>query len=54
MKPSRAQARSGGVRALLEKSHGREYWRSLEDLAATDAFQDLMHREFPRYALGVG
>src|ERR1019366_8003107 len=39
-----------GVRALLEKSHGREYWRSLEDLAQTDAFQDLMHREFPRYA----
>jgi len=39
-----------GVRALLEKSHGREYWRSLEDLAQTGAFQDLMHREFPRYA----
>ncbi|HUO33168.1 MAG TPA: TAT-variant-translocated molybdopterin oxidoreductase [Bryobacteraceae bacterium] len=38
------------VRELLEKSHGREYWRSLEDLAQTDAFQDLMHREFPRYA----
>jgi molybdopterin-containing oxidoreductase family iron-sulfur binding subunit len=39
-----------GVRALLEKSHGREYWRSLEDLAQTDSFQELMHREFPRYA----
>ncbi len=39
-----------GVKALLGKSHGREYWRSLEDLAQTDAFQDLMHREFPRYA----
>ncbi|HLY19494.1 MAG TPA: TAT-variant-translocated molybdopterin oxidoreductase, partial [Bryobacteraceae bacterium] len=39
-----------GVRALLQESHGREYWRSLEDLAQTDAFQDLMHREFPRYA----
>ena len=38
------------VRALLETSHGRDYWRSLEDLAQTDAFQDLMHREFPRYA----
>jgi molybdopterin-containing oxidoreductase family iron-sulfur binding subunit len=38
------------VKALLGKSHGREYWRSLEDLAQTDAFQDLMHREFPRYA----
>src|SRR3984957_294831 len=38
------------VRALLEKAHGREYGRSLEDLAQTDAFQDLMHREFPRYA----
>src|ERR1039457_6099348 len=39
-----------GVRALLEKSHGREYWRSLEDLAQTDSFQELMHRECPRYA----
>ena len=38
------------VRALLQKAHGREYWRSLQDLAQTDEFQDLMHREFPRYA----
>ncbi len=38
------------VRALLEKSHGRDYWRSLSDLAQTDAFRDLMHREFPRFA----
>jgi len=39
-----------GVRAMLEKARGREYWRSLEDLAETDEFQELMHREFPRYA----
>jgi len=38
------------VRALLAKAHGREYWRSLQDLARTDAFNDFMHREFPRYA----
>src|SRR5580704_6837720 len=38
------------VRALLEKAHGREYWRSLQDLAQTDDFQELMHREFPRQA----
>jgi MoCo/4Fe-4S cofactor protein with predicted Tat translocation signal len=38
------------VRALLDKARGREYWRSLEDLAQTDEFQELMHREFPRYA----
>jgi len=38
------------VRALLEKARGRDYWRSLQDLAQTDSFQDLMHREFPRYA----
>ncbi len=38
------------VRALLEKSHGRDYWRSLQDLAQTDGFQDFMHREFPRFA----
>src|SRR5436305_11565392 len=38
------------LRAMLAQSHGREYWRSLNDLAQTDEFQEFMHREFPRYA----
>ncbi len=40
------------VRARLEKARGREYWRSLEDLAATPGFKDLLDREFPQQAIG--
>src|SRR5437879_13828795 len=32
-----------------EKS-GPEYWRSLEELAGSPAFQDALHREFPKGA----
>ncbi len=42
------------VRARLEGASGREYWRSLDDLAATPEFQDLLEREFPRQAIGWG
>jgi molybdopterin-containing oxidoreductase family iron-sulfur binding subunit len=40
------------VRARLEKSRGREYWRSLEDLASTTEFRELVEREFPQQAIG--
>ena len=40
------------VRARLEGAHGRDYWRSLDELAATPEFQDLMEREFSRQAVG--
>src|SRR5580704_14366888 len=40
------------VRNRLRQTSGREYWRSLEDLAATPDFRDLVDREFPRQALG--
>ena len=40
------------VRARLQGAHGRDYWRSLDQLAATPEFQDLMEREFPRQAVG--
>src|SRR3974377_2620534 len=40
------------VRARLESARGREYWRSLEELAATPEFKDLLEREFPRQAIG--
>ncbi|MBZ5618771.1 MAG: TAT-variant-translocated molybdopterin oxidoreductase [Acidobacteriia bacterium] len=31
---------------------GRDYWRSLDDLASTPEFRDLLEREFPRQAIG--
>src|SRR6202008_1448988 len=38
------------LRARLEGSRGREYWRSLEALAGTPEFQTFLHREFPQNA----
>src|ERR1700681_4004602 len=36
---------------LSEKEKtGPEYWRSLEELAGSDAFQQALHREFPKGA----
>jgi len=35
------------LRAQLSEKSGREYWRSLEELAETEAFQEFVHREFP-------
>ena len=36
------------LRARLEGSQGRQYWRSLEELADTEEFQDFLHNEFPQ------
>src|SRR5207237_4056567 len=38
------------IQQRLESSHGKRYWRSLEELANTEAFQELMRREFPEQA----
>ncbi|HVF61128.1 MAG TPA: TAT-variant-translocated molybdopterin oxidoreductase [Thermoanaerobaculia bacterium] len=38
------------VRRRLAGKRGRDFWRSLDELAATPEFEDLMHREFPRQA----
>ncbi len=38
------------IRARLEAAQGKEYWRSLEELADTEGFQEFLHREFPRQA----
>ncbi len=35
------------VRAQLRKATGPRYWRSLEELASTERFQNLLEREFP-------
>ncbi|HJQ33649.1 MAG TPA: TAT-variant-translocated molybdopterin oxidoreductase [Pyrinomonadaceae bacterium] len=39
-----------GVRSKLEKKRGREFWQSLEELAETEEFEELLHREFPQHA----
>ena len=39
-----------GVRAKLQDKRGREYWQSLEELAGTEEFEELLHREFPQHA----
>ena len=38
------------LRARLEETRGREYWRSLEALSETPAFKEFLHREFPQNA----
>ncbi len=40
-------ARLDSIRKQLAAKKGRDYWRSLEELADTKEFQELMHREFP-------
>ncbi len=39
-----------GLRARLEATRGRQYWRSLESLAETPEFKEFLHREFPQNA----
>jgi MoCo/4Fe-4S cofactor protein with predicted Tat translocation signal len=39
-----------GLRAKLEATRGRQYWRSLESLAETAEFKEFLHREFPQNA----
>jgi MoCo/4Fe-4S cofactor protein with predicted Tat translocation signal len=38
------------VEAQISKTTGPEYWRSLEELAGTPEFQEMLHREFPKGA----
>jgi MoCo/4Fe-4S cofactor protein with predicted Tat translocation signal len=38
------------IRERLAAARGQEYWRSLEELAETEAFQEFLHREFPQNA----
>src|SRR4051812_29868061 len=40
------------VRAHLAAAGGRHYWRSLDQLAETGEFEELLEREFPRQAAG--
>jgi MoCo/4Fe-4S cofactor protein with predicted Tat translocation signal len=38
------------VQQRLEQTKGPEYWRSLEELAGSPEFQEMLHREFPKGA----
>ncbi len=38
------------VRERLAAKSGKQYWRSLEELADDPHFEELLHREFPRHA----
>jgi MoCo/4Fe-4S cofactor protein with predicted Tat translocation signal len=38
------------ARARIVETEGPEYWRSLEELAGSAEFQEMMHREFPKGA----
>ncbi len=38
------------VREKLQNKSGKQYWRTLEELADDPQFTELMHREFPRHA----
>src|SRR4029079_18321700 len=38
------------VRERLRDAKGPQFWRSLEELAATPQFEDMLQREFPRHA----
>src|SRR5690349_10906037 len=38
------------ARAQIAQTKGPEYWRSLEELAGSPEFQEMLHREFPKGA----
>ncbi|MCB0169515.1 MAG: TAT-variant-translocated molybdopterin oxidoreductase [Anaerolineae bacterium] len=38
------------IRKRLEGTYGKKYWRSLEEIAETDEFQDFVKHEFPQGA----
>src|SRR5258708_18049266 len=38
------------LRAKLQTQSGKQYWRTLEELAGDPHFEELLHREFPRQA----
>jgi MoCo/4Fe-4S cofactor protein with predicted Tat translocation signal len=45
-----ARLNLAAIRERLASTRGEEYWRSLEELAGTEEFQALLHREFPENA----
>src|SRR5579863_3898877 len=48
--PKNAKLDLASVQARIAETKGPEYWRSLEELAGSTEFQEMMHREFPKGA----
>ena len=46
----RNQLDLANVKQQIEQTTGPEYWRSLEELAGSEEFTEMMHREFPKGA----
>jgi molybdopterin-containing oxidoreductase family iron-sulfur binding subunit len=42
------------LRAKLASMNGKDYWRSLDELAETDEFREILQNEFPREAASWG
>ncbi|HEY1273211.1 MAG TPA: TAT-variant-translocated molybdopterin oxidoreductase, partial [Terriglobales bacterium] len=38
------------IREKIAQTRGPQYWRSLEELAGSDEFREMLHREFPKGA----
>src|SRR5579863_4606260 len=49
LKSVRARIDAATAHDMAEKT-GPEYWRSLEELAGSEEFQQALHREFPKGA----
>jgi molybdopterin-containing oxidoreductase family iron-sulfur binding subunit len=49
-KPEPARLDLAEVREKLRARKGPEFWRSLDELAATPEFEDIVNRELPRFA----
>ena len=47
---TRKQLDVAEIRERLSTDGGQEYWRSLDELAQSDEFAELVHREFPEQA----
>ncbi len=47
---TRKQLDMNDLHARLAQGGGKEYWRSLDELAETEEFEELLHREFPESA----
>src|SRR3984885_4315499 len=48
--PSERPLDLAAVRARLHSKSGKQYWRTLDELADDPHFEELLHREFPRQA----
>src|SRR5262245_54071274 len=44
------KTRHSSLELALLRRHGRDYWRSLEELAESEEFTRLLQQEFPRHA----